>query len=742
MRRRQVKTLRLALLLALALGALALDVRAQKPPADVQYFWAAPDRVYLWRTPESPQPVIATLISEANSNWSIQPPTATEEWRQTLQEILKHYKPKAKLDATNNDQTLWDFVLTKLGNEPTTATWAKPRKPAVEIYVRKTDAVPRKSDAIADVVFVWSDGGTPKVDSYQFKFQTSKWKQATQEPIPVEKFLNLDPFSTELRKVLDIPEAEAIPQRDWSAVWDKWLKAALDKEEPRPVTYFDKNQTAQWLWRERLAPGAALPKGFKEAPKRASPLKEPFISEEQGQTQTWWDWPYTKVLIVVAAAVVIAALIRLTVFLYGKWGHRLVGFVRGVVPRRWRRGARSAGLAVSAEGLNALYDLLQKQEQEQPITPLSEFDKKFHLDALRWVRERSKLVLVSDQFREVSDSLKQKAIEEYEQELGVEQETDRKKVKEWVTLGSALEKKKEEFERARQLPHVKEALDGLNNGQKAEGIPALSDVLPQLPGLLTGLNERLTTVNKKHEDLQTELQQLKDSRDADHLKVQQDTKAKWQGEVTRLGNELTTKTTEHATATEQNKVDVQTIKDLREEVAKLQRDLGTAHRGISTADTERGVFEKKVNTIKEVEQLSRYMRQWIQAYYNKQQPQAHDTRHVALLAALVNQSVYQLCFSIVNDQMELRKAVTNNLFRCMEHINISSNYPAALDILERIDPKAQAALKELRDFNKDGTLDDRLIQSFLSTLRADSGLDLSPFFIDISKEKITVTSAS
>lgn len=715
------------------LGACALEVRAQTVP-QLQYFWAAPDRVYLWRTPDSQQPVVATLRSPATSNWEVQPPGAVEEWRPMLQTIVQHYKEKAKLDAVT-DQLLWDFMLTKLSNEPLTTMWAKPRRPVAEMYVLRKDAG-------VDVIFVWSDAGTTKVNSFPFKLQGAAWKQSFREYIPVETFLKLPPFSPELHKILDIPDSEAIPQKDWSAAWDRWLKTTLEGEKARPVTYLDKDKAPQWLWRERLAPEEPLPKGFKDVARKTTPLNEPFIPEAEGPTQakTWREWPYIGVVIVVSA-VVIGLLLWLIMHLLGGWRPRLPKLSLGFL-RRWRR-TPPANPLVSPEGLDVLYDFLGTQYKPTGDA-LADIDRQLHIELLVWSRERSKLALADKGFQQVSGDLKKKIVEDYQRELGVEQEADRAKFGEWVTLGRALAQNKAEFERAQQLTYVREALDGLGNGQKAEQLGTLADVLPHLPGLLTRMDERLVNLGQEHTTLQATHQALKDSLDAERVKIQADAEKRWQSQVTKLAGDLKTKTDAHQDAVTKAQTDGQTIGDLTTQVANLKRDLKAAQDQGTNADTQRGVFEKRVNAIKDVQQLSRYLRQWIQSYYDKQ---AHaregDTRHVALLATLVNYSMYQLCFSIADDEKELRKALANNLHRCMERINTPNNYQAALDILKRIDPKAETALEELRHVGG-GTLDDRLIQSFLSTLKADSGLILSPFFIDLDpkQNRITLANAS
>src|SRR6185295_19129396 len=61
---------------------------------------------------------------------------------------------------------------------------------------------------------------------------------------------------------------------------------------------------------------------------------------------------------------------------------------------------------------------------------------------------------------------------------------------------------------------------------------------------------------------------------------------------------------------------------------------------------------------------SRALRRWLQGYYfdhNSDSQGSGETRSVAVIATLINFSLCQMCFSIVEDLHNLREAVAHNI---------------------------------------------------------------------------------
>jgi hypothetical protein len=180
------------------------------------------------------------------------------------------------------------------------------------------------------------------------------------------------------------------------------------------------------------------------------------------------------------------------------------------------------------------------------------------------------------------------------------------------------------------------------------------------------------------------------------------------------------------------------VTQLNGKVEALEGHLATARTEKKKASEDTVVLQRKAERIEEVQRLSRKLRSWLQGYYGARVKENDDLRPVALLASLINFSLCQLCFSIMDDREKLCEVMAHNLLRLAERFEQSSGdeFGEARSLLASIAPDGAGVLKDLKESNfTEGRLDDPLFRGFLSSLKADTGKNLSPFFIDIDKQE-------
>lgn len=714
-------------LLWLTMLGLTTRLQAQPDAADVQYYWATQNRVYLWRTPEDIAPVIANY--DPNSNlWSIST-NADGAWLSVLRRAARNYLSENDISSFTQQQ-LWAKVLTGLRNDFEHATWATHRTPSSEIYFRKLN------DQTVELIILWKDKQGTKEQAYKFTRQTDgTWKK--NQNIDLSATIGLSEKSDEIRKVFDIPKDASLPQKptDWNALWTGIINKFLgDEESARPVIIRDNNDRVQLLWRERLSPEAAVPLNLKQIPPKPQAIKDavpattvatPEAEAKEGEYSFWLK----------ATSLLIGLLVVVgTLFLL------LKGWLMRVV-RSLRLKDVARDVLISTEGATLLHKLLKERFQERSYTE-NESVRAFLLHSLDLVHQEYLSIINSVEFVQESKSLKTNIINEYQKELGVDPQ-DLEKIPTWFELGRAAEKAIPLIEKIKTSSYLNEAISNKSPLQFQSDI----DWTAQWPELVDALNTLLAKYDQDCSTFKNELEEKNKSIAEELREKEQEISKKWEGDVLTLRNSLSTKDGEYSRTSQQLREAEESAVNLKLKLEALQKQLDEIQSAKEASGQALKEFERKAQEIQDVQKLSRYLRVWIQGYFtDQQQREDGDLRSVGLIAALINFSLYQICFSIIEDEQFLRKAMAYNLFRCAQIFNEifgeNPSYTAARETLLSISPGVEQAFNDLKNFSGH-TLDDRLFQAFLSRLKTE-GVNLGSFFVEANGQgdRITQVSAS
>jgi hypothetical protein len=276
------------------------------------------------------------------------------------------------------------------------------------------------------------------------------------------------------------------------------------------------------------------------------------------------------------------------------------------------------------------------------------------------------------------------------------------------------------------------------------------DWLIYWPSLLIAYEKLLNERTKECNDLNGRMAEQKAQHEKAILEKEQGLTAQWTEDLDNLKKEkgrLEEECRLKSSELESSKLEAD---KLRSRISELQGELSTtgkvreSEQSILTELRQRTEkIERMQVEILEVQNLSRYLRRWLQGYFDGRRRTNSEIRPVALLTSLINFSLCQMCFSIIEDRQSLLKAVANNIFRFTQKFEQSSgndsDLAAARKSLIRLVPEVEAALKELKQTELGGTThDDLLFQGFLGQLSTDTGKNLGPFFIDMDNQKNTL----
>ncbi len=152
------------------------------------------------------------------------------------------------------------------------------------------------------------------------------------------------------------------------------------------------------------------------------------------------------------------------------------------------------------------------------------------------------------------------------------------------------------------------------------------------------------------------------------------------------------------------------VSELSGQVENLRRQLTKAQDETKSALDTGAALQRKAERIDEVQQLSYDLRRWLQGYYHESTREGNEIHPVILLSSLVNFSLCQMCFSIMDDSELLFNLMAHNL-RLVERFGQSSGGETSelLKRLIRIAPKSADMLDSLKesDYTR-GRMDDPL----------------------------------
>jgi len=692
---------------------------------DVQYYWVKPDKVLLWKSADDTEPVTATF-EPAPRTWTITPAIQTGPWEKILEEIAARHYPDLKLDAYKKENKLSALMLTKLHNN--NVPWATLREPYAQIFWQP----------IGDnVQLSFLSSAVPPENPISFTRGHNGWEK--QGNIGFKKLLNIgEETPASLRAIFSLPsDSTSKLVSDWDKAWDDFANAIFKGDQGQAITYEDKDKKKQWiLWEKK---SEALPKRYVE-PLKLSLFKEPDPPRDEEKPPPEMTWP--DIIRLIALSILGTVL--------------LAGIVTAFIKRRalWKFVSDSIGnntqvsekaptdnVIISPDGLDFLHQhalqLVQEPAQQKPIKSkvttlgsqsydLDQAGRNHLVQVLSWTHGQYLKIIKTDEFREKVRDLKNQVLAAHYQEIGIEV-SEAENIPEWITLGRAF--------KATVLPTLSGSafVKSTAKQQHPAGLKSSKDWMQYLPTLVNGLENQQGQLNEAKQRLENTANEQKSEKDKIQKKLEKDVRtaetrlAELQSAYDLLSKEL-------ANSQQRNK-------NLQAELDQANEQIRKTIEEKQETETSLTKFNHTRSEIHDVKQLSRDLRQWIQGYFVKQQRSDGDMRSVGLMAALVNYSLYQMCFSILEEHQPMRKAMAQNLLTFAQIFSQNPNYSTVLASLKRIEPKVGSAFDEAT--NPAGrTIDDSLFQACLRSLQTDTGLNLGPFFIDETENKINLVNAN
>jgi hypothetical protein len=723
------------LLCCLLVVSLSFYCRAETEASKVTYYWVAKNEVLLWRGGDDDQPISATL-DEQTQQWKIEPKEKTELWRPFLKQIVLSYVTNGDLERIS-DEELWAFTLVKLHNEYDHIRWARPHRTSVEVYLLLQDA------SHATVAFLYGNAENPMRATAHFtQSLNGLWSKASAENLDLKELLKVPDDPNELSSVfgLNIPEAKSKTVQ-WANVWDSWIKDFVNGPPVRHFGYRDSQGQLRFTWQERLTGGVDLPARYHVM--TTSPLKiaEPKLATIGAPVEPsapWWLILLVPALLLLGLAL-FALRIKYIVAAFIDVGRTLRRKLTGAktLSPDIQRGTdtSSAPVAISEDTLNAIHNRALERWQSISVDPAAHEVLKASLELARqeYLASAASQDLLSD-----LNSYRTAIIDEYRFEaLKVPPDVDDSKIKRWIKLGQAAEEASAQFSDLK-LPHEVKVEMG---GQHVVQGWSECDLAAEWPRLVNAFKDCLGQATEQRDEFKRHLEESESNKAKAIAEKEREAQAKWQTRVSEL--EAMNKThvkqrAEDLLALEHEKGKVE---GLRLEGSKLRTELGVVRSEKSTAQVTGYALQKKIEELNHLKWLSRALRIWLQGYSEGRINDDRKSREVAVLSALINFSICQMCFSIIDDLPELRQGIAHNIkvFTQMfdQRYGQGSDFEQARDLLLKIAPQFEFAKPDEKQMGGD-TLDDPLFRGLLYWLKTDTGKNLSPFFIDMDSKRSTL----
>ncbi len=727
-----MRATKLNILFCLAITCLALPYCAEAEAKPFLYHWITPDKIILWQSSADDKPVTADF-NQATQKWDVTPSNFPETWRPILDEVIQLCVPNADLQ-TLKDDLRWSFVLTRLRNNHGNVIWALERKPSVEVYLLS------KGERMVEVAFIHEANGeaSPAVVPFT-KRSDGKWIK--------DRELNLGPLfglttkSDELHKVLAIPASESlqISQKWWEDVWDKWIKTIFNDKEPiNHIMYKDTNGELRWLLRARLGQGATLPTKFRQMPTALPVIAEPGIEKKRASepAPSTFPWPLIAVISLAFNAFILLFLL---------FGHHLPP-APSWLPQRLAKFLERANLSKKPQAdffPKEGFERLLKRARECYLEKFNEDTgiRRMLLAALDCTRDMYLELAKSNELQQEAISYREKVVEEFLQHsLGVEA-SSAERVKNWIELGRVAET-------------ATSQLNGLKIPEEVENrvkqqvtiwpLQSPADWLAHWPNLLAAYDECLGMRENRCGELAQELE-VQNKRHEEAI-------GKSEGDCI---NNIASLKTEIEALKQTNEQRSRDLESARERVANLETEIGRVQSGSSamqeknqSAQAALTDLQSKIDDIRKVLSISRTLRWWLQQFFDVRMRHYNEVRPVALLTSLINFSLCQLCFSIIEDQQSLRRVIAHNIYLVSQVLEKSGDdrlVAAAAGMREQLNclaPQVEMAVIELKDARGGSETDSMLFREFLRQLKTDTEINLAPFFIGMDKQNLVSVNAS
>jgi uncharacterized coiled-coil protein SlyX len=730
----------LTLLSCMALAGLVFQSYIKGQAGLPLYHWVTANEVLLWRSADDDQLVTATVNLE-NGQWTLTPNKPAEAWRPILQKVILNYETNADLEKISDDQ-LWTFVLTKLHNEFNTTRWAQARKPSIEVYL---SPAAEKSD----VAFIPENGGAVgRVTASFTKKSTGVW--AKSGPLDLNQLLGVADDPNELSRVFKLGSSG---KQQWNQVWDIWITSFLnDNQSVRHFMYRDAHDQLRWLWRERLALGTQLPVTNRRTPNTSTKLSEPTIPTiGKGGSETSSQ---SFLLSVIVSAGILSVLLGsyffgLPLFTAITWLARKLAKI-SVFALEWSvpklsqavNGVERKHLGSTEDSLNVIHNLAVEQYKEKFKT--DEATGSVLIAALNLAHQQYIAVAKTQKLFQDADAYRASIISEYcQKDLGVAAE-DSGKIKNWIELGRPVENSVAQILEMKLPDEVKKQF----GDKDLIGKWSPGDWVIQWPRVITALCNYSNESQQECDKLRKDLKDADDEHTQAMKDQRQELDARWQARIAELNDKITARDNDITQANASLESQRKTIQELNNNLAARQTDVSTLSANLNATQIASSDMQKKISELKEVNKLSRRLRQQLQGYYYSRAKSTNDigeTRNVAVVATLINYSLYQICFSIIENLPDLKRVVAHNIFLLTKMFDRPydrySDFAQIHENLNLIAPQVENVTKELKAEQCGGeTLDDPFFRGLLSWLKTDTGKNLYPypFFIDLDRQKNTL----
>ncbi|MBI4547254.1 MAG: hypothetical protein HY707_04685 [Ignavibacteriae bacterium] len=364
------------LILFLAIGNVCRASQDEGSP--ILYNFMSETNVYLWVSRADQQPTIATIN---NGKWDI-PNTALNNprWKQLISSIVSG-------DFSYQDK--WAKFLEKLRLEYPDTTWAKPRFPNIEMYVRI-----RSKDSVAVQILM-------RPDFYAEYAFVKKETWAKSADIPTDKILNLPYRDPNLTNIFN-KEATA---HKWVDSWHKWIESRIEEQDSiRSIMYADKDGKSLWIIQERVTESNWVSRSMRKMPPKPILIEKTDVVEVKK----------TDVLMLL-----IVAAFSLLLGFVSPWR---LSFIQRLIPLLYRRkkpqipnvdDVSSGHFEQRLTGVNRTRPIVAENKIQKIISSQANIEKLYQIFTTYEKRQETFLINLHEQLESLFTELHTNTLEEY-----------------------------------------------------------------------------------------------------------------------------------------------------------------------------------------------------------------------------------------------------------------------------------------------------------------------------------------
>lgn len=680
----------------------------------------------MWQSPEDSSPIRATFDLQTK-RWEIVPPDKAESWRPILSRVALGYDKNADLKQLSTEQ-LWTFALTKLRNEYNLVRWARERRPSVEIYLLPID------HQRSQVAFIYGNAPSPLRTTADFtRDRNGTWIKG-KESLDLRQLLGVPDDPKELNDIFALKQTRANPDVsvNWKAAWNSWITDFQTGPATRNFMYRDAQGQLRWVWQERLNAGDQMPTAYKAAPLAPSKIPDVGLYAPVVPAEPTRSWP-TLVLVLAALTgglIIVGVVFRKRLQAFASY---LPSLGRG--RRILKTDSEVVQSLIPEENLRTIHSFAI-QDVKTRFT--DEETRRVLVASLEWglvqylaVARNKSLLLDEDLYRTqiVDDYL----VEQLKLPAG----TNPSRVIEWIQLGKATETAVSEVDDLRVPSEIQSRIASEKTVQKW----TKDDWASQWPSLLFAFEASLTEAKQRRDHFETTLTESRTSHEKEVLEKEQQLNERWQARFDEVQRQNSTYNKLQAQAQLDLQYERTTVNELRNEGNKLRTELATLQSEKEITAGANKDFRAKLDQLNDLKRLSRELRRWLQGYYAGRMNDSRESRGIAVISALINFSISQMCFSIIEDLPSLRTAIAQNILVLAKAFDqpygLASDFDQARKYLQQITPNIEKEKLNESELGGD-TLDDPLFRGFLYWLKSDTGKNVSPFFLDIDRKKNTL----